>query len=123
MLAVIDNRVRALGVDDNGTVMSELLLQSRMAVIPICPRLNDREFIHEGRARLDARKADPRHTVHLERQQQAVPMDRAFDIEVVYHVEPRRSDEHKSELPSLMRISYAVFCFKKTKHTNNKYKR
>src|SRR3546814_7756021 len=31
-----------------------------------------------------------------------------------------RSEEHTSELQSLMRISYAVFCLKK-KHTNNKY--
>src|SRR3546814_9711133 len=29
-----------------------------------------------------------------------------------------RSEEHTSELPSLMRISYAVFCLKKKKHTN-----
>src|SRR3546814_5442257 len=29
-----------------------------------------------------------------------------------------RSEEHTSELQSLMRISYAVFCFKK-KNTNN----
>src|SRR3546814_8388516 len=28
----------------------------------------------------------------------------------------RRSEEHTSELQSLMRISYAVFCLKKTKH-------
>src|SRR3546814_4448160 len=28
---------------------------------------------------------------------------------------PRRSEEHTSELKSLMRISYAVFCLKKTK--------
>src|SRR3546814_5572739 len=28
----------------------------------------------------------------------------------------RRSEEHTSELQSLMRISYAVFCFKKKKH-------
>src|SRR3546814_8471587 len=28
---------------------------------------------------------------------------------------PRRSDEHTSELQSLMRISYAVFCLKKKK--------
>src|SRR3546814_1411118 len=28
-----------------------------------------------------------------------------------------RSEEHKSELPSLMRISYAVFCLKKKKYT------
>src|SRR3546814_5318981 len=32
-----------------------------------------------------------------------------------------RSEEHTSELQSLMRISYAVFCLKKkTKTTNNK---
>src|SRR3546814_9538748 len=30
----------------------------------------------------------------------------------------QRSEEHTSELPSLMRISYAVFCLKKTKHHN-----
>src|SRR3546814_7126981 len=38
-----------------------------------------------------------------------------------------RSEEHTSELQSLMRISYAVFCLKKkkqtTKHTNNKEKK
>src|SRR3546814_1458791 len=28
-----------------------------------------------------------------------------------------RSEEHTSELQSLMRISYAVLCFKKNKHT------
>src|SRR3546814_2538852 len=31
-----------------------------------------------------------------------------------------RSEEHTSELQSLMRISYAVFCLKKKKHTNPK---
>src|SRR3546814_2154050 len=30
----------------------------------------------------------------------------------------RRSEEHTSELQSLMRISYAVFCLKKKKHTS-----
>src|SRR3546814_2785745 len=30
----------------------------------------------------------------------------------------RRSEEHTSELQSLMRISYAVFCLKKKKQTN-----
>src|SRR3546814_2618098 len=32
-----------------------------------------------------------------------------------------RSEEHTSELPSLMRISYAVFCLKKKKTQNDKY--
>src|SRR3546814_6679466 len=30
-----------------------------------------------------------------------------------------RSEEHTSELQSLMRISYAVFCLKKKKHKQN----
>src|SRR3546814_2308916 len=30
-----------------------------------------------------------------------------------------RSEEHTSELQSLMRISYAVFCLKQKKHTHN----
>src|SRR3546814_2523379 len=33
-----------------------------------------------------------------------------------------RSEEHTSELQSLMRISYAVFCLKKKKHVNLKKK-
>src|SRR3546814_5451066 len=32
-----------------------------------------------------------------------------------------RSEEHTSELQSLMRISYAVFCLKKKKHTHPHY--
>src|SRR3546814_2683454 len=32
-----------------------------------------------------------------------------------------RSEEHTSELQSLMRISYAVFCLKKKKTKSNKY--
>src|SRR3546814_8593381 len=34
-----------------------------------------------------------------------------------------RSEEHTSELQSLMRHSYAVFCLKKKKHKNHKEKR
>src|SRR3546814_1963977 len=33
---------------------------------------------------------------------------------------PRRSEEHTSELQSLMRISYAVFCLKKKTQINKK---
>src|SRR3546814_5217884 len=42
----------------------------------------------------------------------------AADIVVVRELVRTRSEEHTSELQSLMRISYAVFCLKKkTKHT------
>src|SRR3546814_10799136 len=36
-------------------------------------------------------------------------------------VTTNRSEEHTSELQSLMRISYAVFCLKKKKKTKKKY--
>ena len=69
--------------------MTKLFLQARMAVIPIGTGLDNRELINEGRSRLDARKADTRHAVHLERQQQTVPVDRAVDVEIVDDAEPR----------------------------------
>src|SRR3546814_5190424 len=41
-----------------------------------------------------------------------------IDILTAHFVQhPDRSEEHTSELQSLMRISYAVFCLKKKKHT------
>src|SRR3546814_10056340 len=42
-----------------------------------------------------------------------------MDVLAGDHLTPeyrRRSEEHTSELQSLMRISYAVFCLKKKKH-------
>src|SRR3546814_7794519 len=48
---------------------------------------------------------------------------RAAAQEVADGLRQSRSEEHTSELQSLMRISYAVFCLKKKKkklHTNNK---
>src|SRR3546814_9771234 len=36
------------------------------------------------------------------------------------HIQYCRSEEHTSELQSLMRISYAVFCLKKKNKTHNK---
>src|SRR3546814_6995115 len=43
----------------------------------------------------------------------------AADIRAVLDV-MQRSEEHTSELQSLMRISYAVFCLKKKKTTTHK---
>src|SRR3546814_9756545 len=37
----------------------------------------------------------------------------------ISRIAANRSEEHTSELQSLMRISYAVFCLKKKKQTNN----
>src|SRR3546814_16040979 len=41
--------------------------------------------------------------------------DIAVDRGTPVRVDSMRSEEHTSELQSLMRISYAVFCLKKTK--------
>src|SRR3546814_10299525 len=48
-----------------------------------------------------------------------------FDVHPgeIFVVRNVRSEEHTSELQSLMRISYAVFCLKKKKHTNHHTKR
>src|SRR3546814_10066800 len=57
-----------------------------------------------------------------------VPLDAAFvglratiaGETLCAQIQAKRSEEHKSELQSLMRISYAVFCLKKKKqHYNN----
>src|SRR3546814_14888892 len=56
-----------------------------------------------------ARPPDHR-PAHVEAERSGlVPLDRADEALV-------RSEEHTSELQSLMRISYAVFCLKKKKH-------
>src|SRR3546814_8682663 len=51
-----------------------------------------------------------------------VPRDRIDAVEAALHedveIADRRSEEHTSELQSLMRISYAVFCLKKNKQNN-----
>src|SRR3546814_8395830 len=46
-------------------------------------------------------------------------------IDVVFHVDrgKGRSEEHTSELQSLMRISYAVFCLKKKNKHNTTMKK
>src|SRR3546814_2930981 len=46
----------------------------------------------------------------------------SVDVTVVSHTLESRSEEHTSELQSLMRISYAVFCLKKKKQTKHKTK-
>src|SRR3546814_4998915 len=72
----------------------------------VIAQLVDREFVADaGAERLDQRS-------HLLRRDDAVEA-RALDVQ--YLALQRRSEEHTSELQSLMRISYAVFCLKKKK--------
>src|SRR3546814_10482312 len=75
------------------------------------------------------RSPDPRAARRDEQEDEAVERDRLTAIDdrikplaAVHHPETdrrHRSEEHTSELQSLMRISYAVFCLKKKKHNTN----
>src|SRR3546814_4906086 len=67
---------------------------------------------------------DAGHALRLRRRGRAI-VRRAARTQTARELRPRtcedRSEEHTSELQSLMRISYAVFCLKKTnthKHTD-----
>src|SRR3546814_3277429 len=92
---------------------------------------------HRRRHRLPQRAQRPRHLVAIDRPD-AVPVDRGGGghaacswrswtrstkmssselFEVSRSLKPIRSEEHTSELQSLMRISYAVFCLKTKKTT------
>src|SRR3546814_5374308 len=66
---------------------------------------DEERFVAVGRDR-----RDHAGEMRAERQREAARFpDLAIDIDG-----PGRSEEHTSELQSLMRISYAVFCLKKT---------
>src|SRR3546814_4564454 len=77
------------------------------------------------------------YSCHFRRRPQPIPHARIFRCKLLqhtscstnywgsqnlkfpmYHLPNLRSEEHTSELQSLMRISYAVFCLKKKKSTN-----
>ena len=56
--------------------MPLLLLQTAVAVVPVGAALGDGEAVGKGLARFNSGKADARDAIHLEGQQDAVPMNR-----------------------------------------------
>src|SRR3546814_5003591 len=51
----------------------------------------------------------------------ALPVPNGRSLKQIDFSRPIRSEEHTSELQSLMRISYAVFCLKKKKHIQHAF--
>src|SRR3546814_4027638 len=89
----------------------------------------NREHQHLG-CRLTVGEAPvPELTGELQLDLKALSPGRADDRQREYHahgdeheaLQPRRSEEQTSELQSLMRISYAVFCLKKKTKTNKQH--
>src|SRR3546814_8318320 len=82
----------------------------------------DRRHAHDLEPRRDHRpdRADERHPGlgQLRIAARHEPQPRLLAGLAPHGVE-RRSEEHTSELQSLMRISYAVFCLKKQKKKNS----
>src|SRR3546814_3594999 len=60
------------------------------------------------------------HAAHLRVRQRDRQRIGRIDRHATLQIE-QRSEEHTSELQSLMRISYAVFCLKKKNKTNNQH--
>src|SRR3546814_4338568 len=87
----------------------------RLAVVPSTENMgNSRQRHHRG-GFLPSCQQDP-HPDRPDREFRS-RQDR-LALDAVAH--PARSEEHTSELQSLMRISYAVFCLKKTHRTYNR---
>src|SRR3546814_4516452 len=71
----------------------------------------------EGGGRQDRRGRPGEGRVSRPAGRLGVGAPRAVRLRGRRHLHSRRSEEHTSELQSLMRISYAVFCLKKKKLT------
>src|SRR3546814_2906509 len=74
--------------------------------------------ITKGRSHLTTTSAKPH--LHGQTLRTAKPFTPTVTFAWGYSL-PTRSEEHTSELQSLMRISYAVFCLKKKKNTSIKW--
>src|SRR3546814_3751869 len=79
-----------------------------------------RRSCHRPRYSKCPRPAGPRTVQALPTRQGHPPRNRTTET-MRRRACPTRSEEHTSELQSLMRISYAVFCLKKKKQQNTQH--
>src|SRR3546814_4416340 len=97
-----------------GVIGLVIIIIARTEVEPARGRRRGRAALVLHRHRPARLGAAPVGTDHLAAQANTLA-DAAFVDDAVQIVEDRRSEEHTSELQSLMRISYAVLCWKKKK--------
>src|SRR3546814_8738899 len=102
-----------VGIDGEETAIEIAVLHPRDIEL----RQVGRQAVPVGEAPSFARKIHRRVEMGVERQQPAVQRRLGGRGRLTRRA---RSEEHTSELQSLMRISYAVFCLKKKKHKEAK---
>src|SRR3546814_18117673 len=88
MLAVRLDGVGACRIDHDRAVMSKLLLEAGMAVVPIGAVLTDGKLVEITRSRLNSRKGPARNAVMLGCHAKGMPVNRAVFVEIVDNVEP-----------------------------------
>src|SRR3546814_4838330 len=93
--------------------LGRLLAPMGVRYIVVPARLAPAPFAVESLPIPSAKTATPAAQLDL------VPLDVPAGLSVFRNEAFLRSEEHTSELQSLMRISYAVFCLKKKKHKIN----
>src|SRR3546814_7089282 len=99
----------------------QIFVDERLDRRPEQPKQNPHE--HEGKGAAGKARPQEGPEAHVDeaggdRQQLERDRRRAFDQYDLGAIFAQRSEEHTSELQSLMRISYAVFCLKKKKKIN-----
>src|SRR3546814_13455812 len=83
-------------------------------LFPYTTLFRSRHMAHEGRAAGAVIVGEARLQAKIFGKRQACEeIVGQADEQTVDVAQPQRSEEHTSELQSLMRISYAVFCLKK----------
>ena len=78
MIALIVEGFRLGGVDDERTVKPRLFLETGMAVIPVRARLAQMETVAIGFTGANTVETHAGHTIHVRRQQDAVPVNRGL---------------------------------------------
>src|SRR3546814_3935937 len=99
-------------LEDDGTALEDVLVAGT-AEIALAKGGADHRRLHD---RGVEEVAAEHHEACLFHQRIVVGAD---DVAIGRDGRPVRSEEHTSELQSLMRISYAVLCFKKKKNKTN----
>src|SRR3546814_8651579 len=96
---------------------SDLILRLRRLVRPLSGQPGEPRALRVVAHAVEGRDVD-RDPCFLQPMQPDQQGEHRFTGDPILAPRPSRSEEHTSELQSLMRISYAVFCLKNKKNTN-----